>query len=204
MSGHGGLVAVISGPSGVGKTTVVDGLLRKRGYARSITATTRPPRPGEVDGRHYRFLTRKRFEREVAEGRFLEHAVVHGNLYGTPRDGVESVLARGLTCLLNIDVQGAESMRRTGLPVVTVFLLPPSMRELGKRLAKRGTEDPREVERRIAIARREVEQAGRFDARVVNRSVKRTVEAVARFLERRRRSRPAGARAKGRATEEEE
>jgi len=181
-----GIVAVVSGPSGVGKTTVIDGLLRRPGYARSITATTRAPRPGEKDGTDYIFLTRERFEEGLNAGRFLEHATVHGNLYGTPRDGVEAVLSRGDVCLLNIDVQGAESLRRSGLPVVTVFLLPPSPEELAARLAKRGTETEAEKARRIEVARREMAEADRFDARVVNRVVDGTVAEVAAFIEGRR------------------
>jgi guanylate kinase len=178
-----GIVAVVSGPSGVGKTTVIDGLLKRPGYARSITATTRAPRAGEVDGKHYLFLTRERFEEDLKRGRFLEHATVHGNLYGTPRDGVEAVLARGEVCLLNIDVQGAGAIRRSGVPVVTVFLLPPSMAELEKRLARRGTEDPGEMARRLEVARKEMAEADRFDARVVNRDVDASVEEVAKIVE---------------------
>ena len=190
MTGRGarGIVAVVSGPSGVGKTTVIDGLLRRPGYARSITATTRAPRPGERDGVDYLFLTRERFEEGLAAGRFLEHATVHGNLYGTPRDAVEAVLARGDVCLLNIDVQGAESLRRSGFPVVTVFLLPPSPEELQARLERRGTETPEEKARRIEVARRELEQADRFDARIVNRVVDGTVAEVAAFIDGRRAS----------------
>lgn len=178
-----GVVAVVSGPSGVGKTTVIEGLLRRPGYSRSITATTRPPRKGEAHGKDYLFLQRGEFEEGIAKGRFLEHATVHGNLYGTPREGVEAVLSRGDVCLLNIDVQGAESIRRTGLPVVTVFLLPPSMEELEKRLAKRGTEEPGERSRRLEVARKEMAEADRFDARVVNRDVHASVEEVARIVE---------------------
>jgi guanylate kinase len=181
-----GIVAVVSGPSGVGKTTVIDRLLQRRGYGRSITATTRAPRAGETDGVHYRFLARDRFEEDVKAGRFLEHAEVHGNRYGTPRDGVEAVLGRGDVCLLNIDVQGAAALRRSGMPVVTIFLLPPSMEELERRLSSRGTEDRTEVARRLAIARKEMEEAERFDARVVNTALEETVDAIVAVVEQRR------------------
>ncbi|MHC4923485.1 MAG: guanylate kinase [Planctomycetota bacterium] len=183
-----GLVAVISGPSGVGKTTVISQLLERPGFARSITATTRPPREGEKDGEDYLFLDRMSFEDGITDGRFLEHAVVHGNLYGTPRDGVEAVLARGDVCLLNIDVQGADSLRQTGLSVATVFLLPPSMEELERRLGSRGTEDPDEMERRLGIARREMEVASLFDLQLENGEVAETVDKLESFLNSRRTS----------------
>ena len=177
-----GVVVVLSGPSGVGKTTVVQGLLALPGYERSVTATTRPARAGEKPGVDYLFLAREEFEKGIRAGRFLEHATVHGQLYGTPRDGVEAVLARGGACLLNIDVQGADSLRRSGLPVVTVFVLPPSLEELERRLAKRGTEDPAEVARRLDVARREIADAGRFDLRVVNREVAEAVREISAFV----------------------
>ncbi len=180
-----GIVAVVSGPSGVGKTTVVDGLLTRPGYARSITATTRAPREGESHGVHYLFLPRAEFEAGLGTGRFLEHAVVYGNLYGTPRERVEEVLARGEICLLNIDVQGAEALRRSGLPVVTVFILPPSMEELERRLVSRGTEGEADARRRFEIAKVEVKEAGRFDIQVVNRTVEGTVDEIDGFLKAR-------------------
>jgi guanylate kinase len=184
-----GLVVVVSGPSGVGKTTILAKLLEDPGYARSITATTRAPREGERDGIDYLFLPRARFEEDIARGRFLEHATVHGNLYGTPRDGVEAVLARGKSCLLNIDVQGAESLRRSGLPVVTVFLLPPSIEELESRLGRRGTEDPAEMRRRLEQARAEMAEADRFDRKIINHRLEDAVEQIRGFVaERRRRS----------------
>ena len=181
-----GVVVVISGPSGVGKTTVVEGLLALPGYERSITATTRPVRAGEKSGVDYLFLGREEFEAGVRAGRFLEHANVYGNLYGTPRDGVEAVLARGHACLLNIDVQGAESLRRSGLPVLTVFILPPTLEELERRLGKRGTEDPSAAAHRLEVARREIADAGRFDLRVVNRVVADAVGEIAAFVASRR------------------
>ncbi len=181
-----GLVAVVSGPSGVGKTTVIARLLQRPGFARSITATTRAPRGGETDGVDYLFLSRPDFEAGIAAGRFLEHAVVHGNLYGTPRDAVEAVLARGDVCVLNIDVQGAESFRRSGLPVATVFLLPPSMEELERRLGRRGTESEGEMQRRLDMARAEMKEVGRFDLAVENHVVDDTVRTLAEFLDRRR------------------
>jgi len=186
MGANGGIVAVISGPSGVGKTTVIQELLKRPGYRRSITATTRAPRGAEKDGVDYIFLSREAFEADIAGGRFLEHATVHGNLYGTPRDGVEAVLDRGEVCLLNIDVQGAESLRRSGLPAATVILLPPSMEELERRLGHRGTETEEETRRRLAVAKAELEQKHRFDLEVVNRNLTEAVERIAAYIESRR------------------
>jgi len=178
---------VISGPAGVGKTTVIEWLLGRPGYSRSITATTRAPRAGERDGVDYLFLSRPDFERGAAAGRFLERAEVHGNFYGTPRDGVEAVLARGEVCLLNIDVQGAASFRGSGLPLVTVFLLPPSMEELERRLRVRATERAPELSRRLEVARRELAQADRFDLKIVNVVVEDAVREIGDFIESRRR-----------------
>ncbi len=188
MTGNRGIVAVVSGPSGVGKSTVIERLLTRPGYARSITATTRAPRGKERDGVDYLFLDRERFEEDARRGRFLEHATVHGNLYGTPREGVEAVLARGEVCLLNIDVQGAESLRRSGFPVATVFLMPPSMEELERRLGSRGTDDEAERRRRLERAKKEMELATQFDWKVVNRSVEEAVGEIEAFIEERRRS----------------
>ena len=181
-----GIVAVVSGPSGVGKTTVVDRLLARPGYARSITATTRAPRGEEADGVHYLFLARAKFEEGLKAGRFLEHATVYGNLYGTPREGVEAVLDRGDICLLNIDVQGAEALRGSGLPVVTIFILPPSMEELERRLVSRGTEAEDTARRRFEVAKKEVAEADRFDCRVVNRTVEATVDEIDGYIQARR------------------
>lgn len=185
-----GLVAVLSGPSGVGKTTIIGRLLARPGYARAITATTRPPRAGEVEGVDYLFLDADTFQRGIAEGRFLEHAEVHGRHYGTPREAVQAILDRGEICLLNVDVQGARSMRASGLPVVTAFLLPPSREELKRRLAKRGTEDPVEVERRLEVARQEMDSVGEFDLALENNDINATVRALEEFLRRARRENP--------------
>ena len=183
-----GIVVVVSGPSGVGKTTVIERLLAQPGFARSITATTRAPRGKEKDGVDYLFLDRAVFEEGIRKGRFLEHATVHGNLYGTPREGVDAVLARGDVCLLNIDVQGAESLRRCGLPVATVFLLPPSMEVLERRLVNRGTDAEAEKRRRLETARKELDQADLFDRKVVNGSLEEAVGEIVAFVEQRRRS----------------
>lgn len=180
-----GLLVVVSGPSGVGKTTVVDRLLSRPGFTRAVTATTRAPRPGEQDGRDYHFLAGDEFEKRVRAGRFLEHAVVHGNRYGTPREEVEAILAEGGVCLLNVDVQGAASLRGTVEPALFVFLRPPSLEALAARLARRGTESDAAAARRLAAAAEEMAREGEFDATVVNDDLERAVEEIAARIEER-------------------
>lgn len=182
MNTRPGRLLVLSGPSGVGKTTVADRLLREEGIERVVTATTRAPRPGEVPGVDYHFLTRDEFEEGIREGRFLEHAHVHENLYGTPRDAVEAGLRAGKNLLLNIDVQGAAILRETArdLDTVSVFLLPPSPQVLEERLRGRGTETAGELERRLETARHELERRDEYDHRVVNDILE---EACQRILE---------------------
>jgi guanylate kinase len=159
---------VVSGPSGVGKTTVFDGVLENPAFGRAVTATTRPPREGEVDGRDYVFLSEDEFRAGIAAGRFLEHADVHGNLYGTPADQVEAVLDSGRTCLLNIDVQGAATLRENGVDAVYVFLAPPSWEVLEARLRGRGTENEAVLERRLRNARSELDRQDEYDTVVIN------------------------------------
>ena len=188
MSGGGGgaRVVVVSGPTGVGKTTVCARLVEGGGFARVITATTRAPRGGEQDGRDYLFLSRASFLAGIEAGRFLEWAVVHGrDHYGTPRDQVEAALARGEHALLNIDVQGAEQLRSRGLPLTTFFLRPPEpwRESLLARLARRGDTTPELVERRMQTATREMSEAARYDHQVVNDQLERCVGEIRRLLD---------------------
>jgi guanylate kinase len=173
-------VFVVSSPSGGGKTTVVDRLLRAvPRLSRSVSVTTRPPRPGERDGYHYRFVTPAAFRRLRRGRRLLEWANVHGACYGTPRGPVVRSLARGRHVVLCIDVQGARQVRRAlGRRAVLVFLLPPSMRRLRARLLRRRTESPAALRRRLAAARREIACARWYDYAVVNDRLDRTVRAM--------------------------
>ena len=165
-----GVLFVISGPSGVGKGTVNKRLFEDFGnaVAFSVSATTRGPREGEVDGREYFFISRQEFEKRVANNEFLEHAEYAGNCYGTPRDYVLSLLQRGVSVILDIDVQGAMQVKRRMPESVSVFILPPSFEELEHRLRGRGTETPEKIERRLAAAKAEMARAPEYDYQIVN------------------------------------
>jgi guanylate kinase len=164
-----GVLYIVAAPSGAGKSSLVNALLeREPGIALSISHTTRPPRPNDRDGEHYHFVNRGVFERMVADGAFLEHAEVFGNLYGTSRAAVEPLLARGSDVLLEIDWQGARQVREAMPGCISVFILPPSRAELERRLRNRNSDDAPTIARRLAESREEVSHAGDFDYLVVN------------------------------------
>jgi guanylate kinase len=164
-----GTLFVVAAPSGAGKSTLVNALLeREPAISLSISHTTRPPRPGELYGRHYYFVEREEFEREIAEGIFLEHAEVHGNLYGTSRTTVNTLLEQGRDVLLEIDWQGARQIRKTKPDCVSVFILPPSRPELERRLRGRGSDSPEVIARRLHNSREEIAHAHEFDYIIVN------------------------------------
>ncbi|MEM8885196.1 MAG: guanylate kinase [Planctomycetota bacterium] len=169
-------LVVVSGPSGVGKTTVCDLLLARDAFERVITATTRAPRGGERDGIDYHFLDDATFDAWIADGRFLEWANVYGRKYGSPRAHAEEILACGRFPLLNIDVQGAAAIADD---CVRVFLLPPSFAELEQRLRDRGTDDAEVVERRLATAKAELARQDEFDLTVVNDDARRAADEIA-------------------------
>jgi guanylate kinase len=164
-----GTLFVVAAPSGAGKSTLVNALLEcEPAISLSVSHTTRPPRTGELYGRHYYFVERGEFEREVAEGIFLEHAEVHGNLYGTSRTTVQSLLSLGRDVLLDIDWQGAEQIRRAKPDCVSVFILPPSRTELERRLRGRGSDSVDVIERRLHNSRGEIAHAHEFDYILIN------------------------------------
>lgn len=182
--GRGRLV-VLSGPSGVGKGTVVAQLRSENPEIWiSVSATTRAPRPGEVDGEHYFFTSRDGFEALVAAGDMLEWAEFAGNLYGTPRGPVEERLATGESVLLEIELEGARQVRRAQPEALLVFLAPPSYTELQSRLTGRGTESADAIARRLERARVELAAESEFDVTVVNSTVPRAVAALLDLLKR--------------------
>jgi guanylate kinase len=172
-------LVVLSGPSAVGKSTVVAHMRAQHPEVwLSVSATTRHPRPGEIDGRHYRFVDQDGFDKLIANGELLEWAEFAGNRYGTPRQPVLDKLAAGEPTLLEIDVQGARQVRKAMPDALLVFLAPPSWEELVRRLVGRGTETEEVRERRLAAARDELASESEFDVTLVNTSV----EDVAREL----------------------
>lgn len=177
-------LTVLAGPTAVGKGTVsADIRLRYPRVWLSVSATTRAPRPGEVDGVHYLFVDDHRFDEMVAAGELLEWAVVHGkNRYGTPRGPVEQRLADGVATLLEIDLQGARQVRASMPEARFVFLAPPSWAELERRLVGRGTEDAAERDRRLATARVELAAEPEFDHVIVNDDVQRATDELARLM----------------------
>jgi guanylate kinase len=178
---------VIVGPSGVGKGTVVRKLLeRDSSIWRSVSATTRAPRAGEVDGVDYQFVTREAFDELRSRGGFLEDFEVFGHSYGTPRAPVQEHLGLGRDVVLEIDVQGALAVKRAFPDALLVFVKPPSREEQRRRLIARGVDDPAGIERRLAAAETEEAAAHAFDAVVVNDDVDTAVSDVAGILEVRR------------------
>ncbi len=174
-----GLLIVLSGPSGTGKGTVCDALLEKRkDIALSVSCTTRAPRPGEVDGESYYFVTEQVFKDMLVHDMFLEHAIVYGNYYGTPSNYVQKQLEQGKDVLLEIDVQGALKAKRVFPEGVYIFLLPPSMEELENRIRSRGTEKEDQIVTRLSKAKSEAMLAERYDYVIVNDVVCDVVQSV--------------------------
>ena len=178
-----GKTFIICGPSGVGKGTVVARLLAS--YPKlyfSVSATTRPPRPGEVDGKHYHFLSREQFQRWIDEDAFLEHAEFVGNLYGTPKLYVDKAMDQGRDVILDIEIQGAEQVHRRRPEAIRIYVAPPSWAELERRLIGRGTEDMEKVRRRLERGKEEFAVARDFDYFVINDTVDRAVEELRAIL----------------------
>jgi len=176
---------VISGPSGAGKGTLLAELRKQRpDLGLTVSATTRSPRPGEVDGTSYYFLSDEEFRRRIAAGEFVEWAEVHGHLYGTLVTEVKRLLAKGHSLVLEIDVQGALNVRKVYPDAVLVFIEPPSLQVLEERLRGRGTEDEASIELRLKNARHEMELADQYDVRIVNDTVDRAAQELGSVMRR--------------------
>jgi len=164
-----GVLFIVSAPSGGGKTSLVRTVLEAEPEIRlSVSHTTRAPRPGEVNGRHYHFVSAREFARRLEAGEFLESAEIYGNRYGTSQKWIERELAEGHDVLLEIDWQGAQQVRRLMRQVVSIFILPPSLEVLATRLKGRGQDSGEEVERRLAAARDEVSHVSEYDYVIIN------------------------------------
>ncbi|MEI7751925.1 MAG: guanylate kinase [Candidatus Omnitrophota bacterium] len=181
-----GVLVVLSAPSGCGKTSIVERLLKRhQGWVRSISATTRNPRVDEKDEQDYFFYSRQDFERKVREGKMLEHAVIYGNLYGTPREFVEEQVVQGKTVIMTIDVQGTKQIMESwgkGRPLLSIFILPPSVKVLRERLTGRKTESPEEIEKRIEIAQDEIKAAKIYNHTVINQNLDQAVLEVEEII----------------------
>lgn len=179
-----GLLIIISSPSGAGKSTLARRLMQWDASLRfSVSATTRPPRPGEVDGQHYHFTDRAAFETMVAEGRMLEHAEVFGNLYGSPAAPVETAIAEGRDTIFDVDWQGGQQIRAShlGQQVVSIFILPPTLAELERRLRARGQDSEQVIAGRMQKSRDEISHWAEYDYVLVNDDLD-TTEAELRAI----------------------
>jgi len=195
MSARRGFPVVVAAPSGTGKTTVCREVVKRDGrIVFSVSHTTRPKRPGEEDGKDYHFVDDAEFMRLVEAGAFLEWAVYNGRRYGTSMDSIDAPLREGLDVLLEIEVQGARQVRERRPDACFVFLLPPSLAVLRQRLKNRGTDGPEEVERRLEVARSELDAVREFDYAVTNDDLEACVASVLEILSAERSGDIAGVR----------
>lgn len=177
-----GLLFVVSGPSGAGKGTICKRLKDKLNIDLSVSMTTREPRPGEAEGVSYHYVTKDKFTKILDEGGFMEYALVFGNYYGTPKESVMQSLKKGRDVVLEIDIQGAMQIRKTSPDAVFIFILPPSMSELRKRITGRGSETEDAINMRLGKALKEVSYIDKYDYCVVNGELNEAVERVAAII----------------------
>ena len=182
MSRKKGKLYVITGPSGAGKGSVCGEILKDINNEFSVSMTTREAREGEVHGKDYFFVSEEEFRDNIAKGNFLEHASVFEHLYGTPRDMVEKQIAKGRNIILDIDVQGALQVKTAMPEAIMIFLLPPSLAELRKRLEKRATENSETIELRLSKALDEIRLIGEYDYYVVNDELERAVSDITSIM----------------------
>lgn len=179
---------MVSAPSGAGKTTLVEGIRQNPNLFYSVSCTTRAPRAGEIDGQDYRFLSDSDFRQRIEKGDFLEHAQVHGDHYGTLREPIVTNLETGKDVLIDIDTQGAAVIRNCGDPLIQdaladVFIMPPDLEELRKRLLKRGTETAQQIDSRLATAAREMEHWRDYRYTIISGSVEEDLQRFRQIME---------------------
>ncbi len=186
-----GKLIVLSGPSGVGKTTLCKRILESNPRIRySVSATSRPKRKGERNGREYIFLTERNFNKWITQNKFIEHARVHGNLYGTPRKFLVDSLSRGHNVLMDVDVQGGKSLMKEFPSAIMIFILPPNYTELRKRLINRRTDRLHIIKSRLKRARQELRHKKDYDYAVVNRDLNRTVRRIMKIIDAEKKKAP--------------
>ncbi len=183
MNQRRGKTFIISGPSGVGKSTVLNALMQKRSNLYfSVSATTRQPREGEKDGQHYHFIDAETFREMLGRDEFLEHAEYVGNFYGTPKRYVDEAMERGQDVILDIEIQGAMQICEKRPETVRIFIAPPSWKELERRLTDRGTDSPEKIQKRLLRAKVELNSASSYDYFVINDSVDKAVAELDAIL----------------------
>lgn len=185
MGNAHGRLFVISAPSGTGKGTIINEILKKRDkIVTSISATTREPREGEKDGEAYYFITKDTFCEMIEKGEFLEHAEFVGNYYGTPRSAILKNIESGIDTILEIDVQGAKQVKASMPEAVMIFIIPPSMDELERRLRSRGTDSEQSLTARLDRAKEELAESGLYEYNVVNDEIARAVDEILAIIAR--------------------
>jgi guanylate kinase len=179
-----GKVVVLIGPSGVGKTSIRESLMIDKRIFYSVSATTRPPRAGEMDGKDYHFLSETEFKQKLSAGELLEYTKIYGHYYGTLRKPIDDAIAAGKIPLLDLDHRGAQALKEKGYQGAYIFILPPAKEDLKKRLQDRKTDDPETVRQRLAAAEREIELAQSYQYRVVNDNLQRAVREIWQIIEK--------------------
>ncbi len=178
-----GKLFIFSGPSGSGKTSIAEPLLKKLKFLKKvITCTTRKARKGEKNNLHYHFFSKKQFEKLLKEKKFLEHAIVYGNYYGSLRSEVEEVLASGKSVLFVVDVKGALSIKKKFPKTITIFIKTPTLGDLEKRLRTRGKDDAKAIKKRLSIAKRELKKSKEFDYIIVNDVLKDAIKETEKII----------------------
>lgn len=177
-----GRFIVVSGPSGVGKGTICNKIIDKLGAEYSVSYTTREPRMGEIDGVNYNFISREEFLKKIDEGDFLEYNIYNGNYYGTGKSKILDKLDKGINVILEIDVNGGRNVKKIYPDALLIYIAPPSMEELKRRLIDRGTEDMNKINNRLKIAEDEMREIGNYDYVVINDDLERATNEVERII----------------------